>query len=165
MNVTKFNTSSEYDEFAEHALDVPTVRTRTPDFEVAGTIDDDEAVMLKCDRRGEVEEVRIGKVAAIDPRPVSVEFNGPATIVRWSDGKKTVAVCRECPRGGCVKRRKVVEGLGRIVIGPVMLAAGELVCSRRYSRFDGVVAAMAKRYHPQLAKTVKGLMEGADEND
>ena len=87
------------------------------------------------------------------PKPVSAEFSGPATIVRWSDGVKTVAVCRECDR--CYKVDRNFDGS---LADSFVRSFKAVVC--RHSRFNGVMAAILKRGYPQLAKTVKHLMDG-----
>ncbi len=39
------------------------------------------------------------------PRIERVLRDGPATVVFWEDGGKTVVVCRECEDGRCLHRR------------------------------------------------------------
>lgn len=64
------------------------------------------------------------------PRVERIIANGPATIVFWDDGEKTVVKCREC--NVCNKKSDAP--------GPC--------CYRRYDSEKAVMAAMLKRLAP-----------------
>ncbi len=69
------------------------------------------------------------------PRPVRVLCDGPATIVFWSDGEKTVVKCREC---------KMHE-----MAGSCAAACRFKGCKRNYYDHEkAVMAAMLKRLAP-----------------
>lgn len=69
-------------------------------------------------------------LGAKSPRVERIIANGPATIVFWDDGEKTVVKCREC--NVCDRKSDTP--------GPC--------CYRRYDSEKAVLAAMLKRLAP-----------------
>lgn len=69
-------------------------------------------------------------LGAKGPRVERIIANGPATIVFWGDGEKTVVKCREC--NVCDRKSDAP--------GPC--------CYRRYDSEKAVMAAMLKRLAP-----------------
>lgn len=70
------------------------------------------------------------------PEIERVVSNGPATIVFWDDGEKTVVKCRECAHGKCYRDGSTTGTIGCILWG---------------GRFDpekAIMAAMLKRFNP-----------------
>ena len=47
----------------------------------------------------------LSQVEGLLPEVTKVIFNGPATIVFWDDGEKTVVKCSECGDGRCLKAK------------------------------------------------------------
>ena len=56
----------------------------------------------------------LSQVEGLLPRVTKVIFNGPATIVFWDDGEKTVVKCSECSDGKCIKTKGYVCDPGEI---------------------------------------------------
>lgn len=83
------------------------------------------------------------------PKVERVIFNGPATIVFWDDGEKTVVKCRECDK--CLNDRDYPTD--PIIIGDievpaeVMRAAHKVSCRMAFDPEKAVMAAMLKRLY------------------
>lgn len=147
------------------------------DFVIEGTLYCGEECIIEGDDWRHPDAIHIGSAdhGKIDPVPVKVAFSGPATIVWWSDGEKTVAKCRECRKCAMVNVNRTEKGrteyttisemfkdLGNWILVGV---SGGIACGSRYSRFNGVMAAILKRYVKQPAKTITKLIKEADERE
>lgn len=87
---------------------------------------------------------RIAEACGAARRPVAERavFNGPATVVFWDDGEKTVVKCSECGRacgdGGEPPQAECLN--------------------RRYDREKAVMAAMLKRLHPGYQDELRAVL-------
>lgn len=77
----------------------------------------------------EVHRSVAAALGAKSPRVERIIANGPATIVFWDDGEKTVVKCRECNM--CAGNNKPAPS-----------------CTIRYNHEKAVMAAMLKRLAP-----------------
>lgn len=86
---------------------------------------------------------RIAEACGAARRPVAERavFNGPATVLFWDDGEKTVVKCSECERA----------------CGAGGKAPGECL-NRRYDREKAVMAAMLKRLHPNYQDELRAVL-------
>ena len=104
---------------------------------------DCEGIVVNKDLYGKVESIYIGKMKnaiKLAPKVERVIFEGPATVVFWSDGDKTVAKCTECWVGRTGQKcplRKTPER-----------------CSR-YSREKGLMAAMLKKLYKNFEDVLR----------
>ena len=63
--------------------------------------------LLRSDKDTLTDTMRriLSQVEGLLPKITKVIFNGPATIVFWDDGEKTVVKCSECGDGRCLKAK------------------------------------------------------------
>ena len=86
------------------------------------------------------------------PKPVRVIFNGPATIVFFEDGTKSVAKCAQCST--CVRNTEgdnIIQFLNGLHCG----LGG-------YSKRIGILTALAKRAYGLKESGLKGLIESGN---
>ena len=104
-----------------------------------------------------------------------VVFNGPATIVFWDDGEKTVVKCRECGDGECVYDKGfdlfVYDDESPTVMLDDLAKLDETVskiarcafCQTHFDHEKAIMAAMLKRLYPNFQDVLRDVLEDGDE--
>lgn len=96
------------------------------------------------------------EVAPLHPKVTRVIVNGPATVVFWDDGEKTVVKCRECESCRFAKSGSDTEAEEMNVFEA--LAHNVLLntrCATRYDPEKAVMAAMLKRLYRNWQDVVR----------
>jgi len=88
------------------------------------------------------------------PKVERVIFNGPATIVFWDDGEKTVVKCREC-ESGCIFDKDFDEN-------PFETIARNMMCGFKSDPEKAVMAAMLKRLYKNYQDVLRDAFEGGE---
>lgn len=94
------------------------------------------------------------KLNAKTPKVKRVIFNGPATIVFWNDGEKTVVKCREC-EGGCIFDKDFDEN-------PFESVARSIRCGFKSDPEKAIMAAMLKRLYKNYQDVLREALEGGE---
>ncbi|MBR1828655.1 MAG: hypothetical protein IJ781_03995 [Atopobiaceae bacterium] len=96
------------------------------------------------------------EVTPLHPKVARVIVNGPATVVFWDDGEKTVVKCRECERCRFAKDADAeVDGPVDPVVRALATAFGKLSCQARFDPEKAVMAAMLKRLYRNWQDVVR----------
>lgn len=93
------------------------------------------------------------------PKVTRVIFNGPATVVFWDDGEKTVVKCSECGDGRCLMAR----GYEREADEPALWRP--FFCKIHFDPEKAVMAAMLKRLYPNFQNVLRAWVADEDEAD
>lgn len=106
----------------------------------------------------------LGPVYKKQPKVERVISNGPATIVFWDDGEKTVVKCRECSDGKCIHDDGVaIEDLpdfAQQVCASLDNISRCIVCAKRFDPEKAVMAAMLKRLYKNYQDVLREAFEG-----
>lgn len=109
----------------------------------------------------------IGKFVLMEkpPKVERVLFNGPATILFWDDGQKTVVKCRECP-GACCRDEgdNFIDTLLNTTdpLEVLEICQKKANCQFRFDREKAVMAAMLKRLYKNYQDVLRDALEGGE---
>ena len=92
---------------------------------------------------------------SFSPKVKRVIFNGPATILFWDDGEKTVVKCRECQDGKCIHDDDTIDPIAKVTRG--------IACSLTSDPEKAVMAAMLKRLYKNYQDVLREALEVEDE--
>lgn len=117
----------------------------------------------------------LGVIDSKKPKVVKVVFNGPATIVFWDDGEKTVVKCRECGDGECIHDKGfdlrvygdksptvMLDDLAKLSETASKIARCTF-CQMRFDHEKAIMAAMLKRLYPNFQDVLRDVLEDGDE--
>ena len=99
----------------------------------------------------------LSQVEGLLPRVTKVIFNGPATIVFWDDGEKTVVKCSECGDGRCLK----AKGYERDPEEPAF--ARPFFCEVHSDPEKALMAAILKRVYHGYQDVLREFVPEADD--
>ena len=93
------------------------------------------------------------------PKVTRVIFNGPATILFWDDGEKTVVKCSECGDGRCL----MAKDYEREADEPALWRP--FFCKIHFDPEKAIMAAMLKRLYPNFQNVLRAWVADEDEAD
>ena len=123
---------------------------------IASGLTDCKTALAFLDRPAFIVSGEPPKIEALRPKVTRVIVNGPATVVFWDDGEKTVVKCRECESCRFAKSSSDTEAEEMNVFEAI--AHNVLLntrCSIRYDPEKAVMAAMLKRLYRNWQDVVR----------